>query len=434
MLGFVLFAILGGIFQRARFYADVQHRQAAGDKVLIADFVTAPPPDNQNAATYIRQAIDQIRLNPHQEWLIDDVGTYRLSTEAKSFIIQYYKVHPQIRALLQKAKACPTADWHIKWRTPAIDIDGSYLKGQREFALFLFAVGISQHEAGDDAAAIQTAQDIFFLARAVDTRSTFVGHLVADGMERLGASLCLRLAEPTTPPTVRQDLYDMALPVISDQSDDVRFRRQFDSAIRVDRMGSLDLTIHLPTSKFAMFCFQYPIFSGAHAVLKDYDGPIAAAASPSWPTTATQVPVERPRSGPFLAQIMEPALWGSFLVEYKTTAERHAATITIASRLYADDHDGTWPADLSALVPHYLPAIPYDPFDVHLQPMKYQPSNPPAIYSISTNGIDNHGDRTGAVSYKYGFNYDPWQSPDAVFPIGGVVEPAEKRSAENADQ
>lgn len=431
ILGFVLFAILGGMVQGWQFSSEVEHREAIGDKVLAADFITTAPPDDQNAATYISQAIGERQLNQHEEWLIDDVGNYRLSEEAKSFVIQYYKAHPQIRTLLEKAKSCPQVDWHVKWRSPAILTLCPYLKGQREFALFLFAVGISQHETGDDAAAIQTAQDIFFLARAVDTRSTFVGHLVADGMERLGASLCLRLAESTTPPTVRQELYNIAQPMISDLSDDARFRRQFEAAIKLDRMDRLDSTIHITDSEFGLFCIQYLTYSAAHAVLKDYDGPIAAAAMPSWPIAAAQVPVEPPQAGLFS---MGPALWRPFLVEYETTAERHAAAIAIACRLYADEHEGKWPGDLSALVPHYLPAIPYDPFDVHLRPMKYQPSDPPAIYSISMNGIDNHGDRTGAVSYKYGFSYDPWQSPDAVFPIGGVVEPAEKRSPEHGDE
>lgn len=436
VLGFVLLAILGGMFQRWTFFADVHRRQAMGDKVLVGDFVTIAPPNDQNSAVFILKAIDQLQLSPHQEWLIDDVKDYRLSGEAKSFAIQYNRSHPQIRALLEKARTCPYVDWHVKWRSPALEVDAAYLKRQREFARFLYAVGICQHESGDDVAALQTAQEIFFLAHAVDTRSTFIGHLVANGLENMGANFCLRLCDPATSPTARHDqnLGAVVQPLIVDLCDDAQFRRGFDAGLRADRMVMVDAIIHLPTSRFSAFCLNYPIFSGARALLEDYDGWIRGAALPSWPAAATLVPAERPTSEPFLVIYMGPSLRRVFLLEYETEAERHAAAIAIACRLYADDHDGKWPADLSALVPHYLRAIPYDPFDVHLRPMKYLPSNPPAIYSISMNGIDNHGDRTGAVSYKYGFNYDPWQSPDAVFPIGGVVEPADKRAPEHGDE
>lgn len=433
-LGFVLFVILGGMFQRWRFFADVHRRQAMGDKMLITDFVTTAPPDDQNAATYILQAIDDLKLNPHQSWLIDDDEDYRLSEEAKSFVIQYRDAHPNIMSLIQKAGACPQVDWHLQWRPPAIDIELNthYLDHQREFARFLYAVAICQHDAGDDAAAMRTARDIFFLARAVDTRSTFVGHLSANGLENMGTNLLLRLAYPQISTTAgrTQNLAAVARPMIADLCDDARFRRQFEGALRLERMVSVDSIIHFPMSKFGAFCYQYPIFSGAHALLEDFDAPIRASGLPSWPAASALVPSERPESLPFLAQVMDPPLWKPFLLEFQSEVERHAAAIAIACRLYADDHDGKWPADLSALVPHYLSAIPGDPFDAELRPMKYLPGTPPAVYSISINGIDNKGDRTGEFSYHDGVSYNPWWSPDAVFPIGGVVVPAEKRPPE----
>lgn len=436
-LGFVLFVILGGMFQRWRFFADVHRRQAMGDKVLVDDFVAPVPPDDQNGAAYILQAEGELKLSPHQRWLIDEVKDYRLSEEAKSFVIQYRDAHPNIMSLVKKAEACPQVDWHVKWRSPALDVelDTHYLDRQREFARFLYVVAICQHDAGDDAAAMCTARDIFFLSRAVDTRSTFVGHLSAGGVESMGTNLLLRLADPQVSTTAgrTQNLDAVARPMIADLCDDARFRRQFDGALRLERMVSVDSIIHFPMSKFGAFCYQYPIFSGAHALLEDFDAPIRASGLPSWPAASALVPSERPESLPFLAQVMDPPLWKPFLLEYECEAERHAAAIAIACRLYADDHDGKWPKELSALVPDYLSAIPCDPFDSQLRPMKYLPGNPPAIYSISMNGIDNHGDRTGAVSYKYGFSYDPWRSPDAVFPIGGIVEPADKRPPEHGD-
>jgi len=424
-----LFFIIGGKLQERKFFADVQHRQAMGDKVLINDFISIAPRDDQNAATYILKAIDQLQLNPHQGWLIDDAENYRLSEEAKFFVAQYSREHPQIRALLQQAGSCPQVDWHVKWRSPALDVHMPYLSRQREFGRFLEAVGICEHEVGDDAAALRTAQEIFFLARAVDNGSTVVGHLVALELEHMGDNLCLRLTGPLTSRAARHigNFNAIAKPMIASLCDDPRFRSQFDAAIRGDRMVIVDSIIHLPISKFEAF-------SSTDALLEDYDQSISAAAHLSWPAAAPLLPSKPRKSEPDLAQALAPVLYRPFISEFSAEAERHAAAIAIACRLYVDDHDGEWPLDLSTLVPHYLPAIPCDPFDSQLRPMKYLPGNPPAIYSVSTNGIDNHGDRAGALSYKYGFYYDPWRSPDAVFPIGGVIGAADKRPPEHGEQ
>lgn len=428
---FAIFPGVAGMIQKSRFFAEVRHRQAMGERILPGDFVTIAPPDDQNAATYLLQAAPQLQLSDHQQWLINGADRYRLSKESKSFVLEFSEAHPQIWTLLHKAEGCPQVDWHVKWSSPAMQINESYLKGQRVFAYFLYNLGVCQHEAGDDAAAMQTARDLLFLARTLDTRSSFIAHLVARGPEHLGASLCFRLAYAANPSTARadEDLGVTALPLIADLCDDERIRRQFEAAVVADRMVSLDSIIHLQESKFDSFCLQFQDFSAAFAVLDDYDSPIRASALRSWPEANPLVPSE-PDSKSVLVRIMGPHLRMPFVLEFESEAERHAAAIAIACRLYADDHGGKWPADLSSLVPHYLPAIPCDPFNAKLRPMKYLPGNPPAIYSISIDGIDNKGDRTGAIRYHDGFSYNPWLSPDAVFPIGGVVEPAEKRPPE----
>lgn len=424
-LGTWLFIIISGKFQERKFFAEVQRRQSMGDKVLVDDFRTVPPPDDENAATYLQKASDQLRLNPHEQWLIDGVGDYRPSEEAKSFVAQYSSAHPQIRGLIHQAESCPQVDWHVKWRSPALEVLMPYLDPQRELVHFLYAVGICEHEAGDDAAALQTARDIFFLARAVDIRSPMVGHLVAIGLEQMGADLCLRLADPVAPPSAqdKSDLSAVAQLMIAGLCEDAVFRSQFDAAVRADRMVQVDSVIHLPATKFE-------VFSAGNALLEDDDQAILAVAQPSWPVAHTMLPSAQRKSEPYFAQLMAFPWWRAFESEFRTEAERHAAAIAIACRLYTDDHGGKWPPHLSALVPDYLPAIPSDPFDAQLRPMKYLPGNPPAIYSISIDGIDNKGDRTGAISYHNGFSYNPWLSPDAVLPIGGVVEPAEKRPPE----
>jgi hypothetical protein len=96
---------------------------------------------------------------------------------------------------------------------------------------------------------------------------------------------------------------------------------------------------------------------------------------------------------------------------------RRIAATALALRLYQIDHGGQWPATLDALVPQYLPMQPIDTFSSTHAMIGYLLGNPPALYSVSTNEIDDHGDRTGAMTVN---GYNPWRSPDAVFPLGGV--------------
>jgi len=67
------------------------------------------------------------------------------------------------------------------------------------------------------------------------------------------------------------------------------------------------------------------------------------------------------------------------------------AAISLAIRLYEHDH-GSWPEALDELVPEYLPAEPFDPFDAEMRPFQYRPhGEPPILYSVGPNGVDDGG-------------------------------------------
>lgn len=88
-------------------------------------------------------------------------------------------------------------------------------------------------------------------------------------------------------------------------------------------------------------------------------------------------------------------------------------TITaIALRRYRLRH-GDYPADLSALAPEFLSAIPRDPVDG--QPLRYRrnPDGTFLLYSIGKDGKDNGGDPTPAVSTR---SLDPSMGRDFVWP------------------
>src|SRR5205823_13641584 len=60
--------------------------------------------------------------------------------------------------------------------------------------------------------------------------------------------------------------------------------------------------------------------------------------------------------------MMVPRGERSFATHFRVIANRRAAAILLALRLYALDHDGRLPEALEELVPKYLPQLPADPF------------------------------------------------------------------------
>ena len=81
------------------------------------------------------------------------------------------------------------------------------------------------------------------------------------------------------------------------------------------------------------------------------------------------------------------------------------AATALAIRAYEIDHAAR-PAELSLLVPQYLPSIPADPFAEDNRPIGYLPNAAhPLLYSIGENGIDQGGRYASApdqyVDYKH---------------------------------
>jgi hypothetical protein len=72
-------------------------------------------------------------------------------------------------------------------------------------------------------------------------------------------------------------------------------------------------------------------------------------------------------------------------------ALNEAALIAIAATQHRLDK-GSYPAELSALVPTYLPEMPVDPFDGKPMRKKKRDDGSLVIYSVNSDGVDNGGD------------------------------------------
>jgi len=91
-----------------------------------------------------------------------------------------------------------------------------------------------------------------------------------------------------------------------------------------------------------------------------------------------------------LLNITVPSLQYSLRIFFRTRAERQMAATAMAFRLYKLDH-GDLPSNLAELLPDYLPDLPLDPF-ADGKPIGYRPdAEPPFLYSIFKDGIDQGG-------------------------------------------
>jgi hypothetical protein len=91
-----------------------------------------------------------------------------------------------------------------------------------------------------------------------------------------------------------------------------------------------------------------------------------------------------------IAAIMTPSMRRSLATNIRICADRRMCATALAMRLYAVDHEDKQPADLKALVPKYLSAIPEDPFAAGGAPIRYLPGKS-ILYSVYEDGVDDGG-------------------------------------------
>jgi hypothetical protein len=89
--------------------------------------------------------------------------------------------------------------------------------------------------------------------------------------------------------------------------------------------------------------------------------------------------------------------------------------LTITAIALARFHlrDGKFPAELDALVPQFLSAVPIDPMSA--KPLRYRLNGDGSftLYSVGEDGRDDGGDPTsGSATNRFGL----WEGQDAVWP------------------
>ena len=398
---------------------------------MLEDFQTAAVPDDQNAATYLDRAGSGFELDWSRGWVYYGVIHYELPNEARDTVREIFLKHPEILPLLRRADSCDKADWHVKWRSPIIQtLALRFIKRQRELGQILYPYGVDQHELGNDLAALECVEHLLTIARAIDQQPDFGSHHAGCSFDDCAARLCLRislrkLSAPAIAKVDRDEFNRAAMKLISQFLDDdsrIYFAKQ---AWLEHRMQLVDAYLNPSDPAVVRFASGLCLYWEARDHIPLYDALMCACQAKRW-TDARDIYGSKAQTPKFMLVNEDcPPLWW-LRPQFESMTARHAAAIALALRLYADDHEGQYPADLQSLVPRYLSSIPSDPFGAPGAPLKYLPGNRPAIYSVSYDGIDSHGDRTASADPEAGPTFSPWESRDAVFPLGRALLRADK--------
>jgi hypothetical protein len=114
---------------------------------------------------------------------------------------------------------------------------------------------------------------------------------------------------------------------------------------------------------------------------------------------------------------------GCVFDHFRTLAQRRAAAVALAIRIYRADHDGAWPATLDVLALRYIPALPKDPFDPAGKPLRYLPlAGRQVIYSVGKDGLDDLA--SGRWTLPPQRVDEPFRCPDYVFEISPLFPAA----------
>jgi hypothetical protein len=444
LLGALILLILGGIYYAWMTYAQsqldafVNAAHARGQKILLSDYIANPPAPEDNVAVLLRQAAAGIKLTKAQdEWQGSFSRDLPLSDDDVYNLSAIQGACADSLKLAHAARQRHSVDWGIAMRSPACNILLFHLNGARYLASISAAVALLDHARGDDAQACQLASDILFEAAALDTPPAFlVTHLVSIGTHDLAADIVIKIApdlrispSPTSQPSGAASPQQVRA-LINEFLDERQITQglsdcwHWEQMIVIDTLPNIDRMTPSFPSPIAKLLRPMLMLSCVRAV-NELEQLQVPTHQPTYPSAmATTRPIRfRITTSMLLTATRGPEtvfttgdsriLWSHFRV----IANRRAAAILLALRLYALDHHGNLPTTLADLVPAYLPKLPPDPFSPDQRNFVYRPAGAdPMIYSLAQNGVDDGGKTTTTMPAQV--------SPDYVYRL----RPSTRRS------
>jgi hypothetical protein len=426
-----------------KYSAAVDKLRLAGEPGTLGDLNRPPSNDPNNPVSEWRAAFHAIDpATVADETVLDDCASLKFPLTSA----EREKVHALVesnRSVLEHAtiaSAYPEkADWAIHFMSPAIKTVFPDLKQQRTVCKLLCVAALDAHQGGDDASATRHIREVLSAERAMSRYPGIIGHLTSEGFGRMANSLVERISP------------DMAIESSGDESGRLPSSRQVSGvceellneswrceavhyAYATARVVDADTwmseagldTVNVDPSKpdgrsdslpgrLWHYALRPVIYATGRDVL-NVDGVIVALSqTPNWPAfEASRSQFPDPGRFHFFAKLyVDFCVTGWELqmeFEYRDLAGHRMAALQLALRLYAHDHEGRFPAELTALVPAYLPAVPLDPMTTG-QMLRYRSGSDPIIYSVGKDGVDDGGNDFSTDPKVID---NPWEQKDYV--------------------
>jgi len=290
------------------------------------------------------------------------------------------------------------------------------------------------HVKGNDAEALETAQDWLKYAQVIDARSDIGGlrwsaiGIQRDALQALRAiAPCLRISQSSSNSSAsRQQVQTIIKNLLDERAVREGGARPwlYLRIVALDEAERDEVDAHAGGALLGRLLQPAFDLRAARDARRSESFILAASAS-DWPKALSMLIPGQKEVEPWLqsaarVQIDYNRLDPSLVQEqFHVLTERRATAAVLAMRLYADDHDGQYPKSLSQLVPKYLPAVPLDPMAADGKPLAYQmPEGERAtvfLYSVGNNGTDEGGPAAGIPVRD--INEGLWMQVDAAFGI-----------------
>ena len=382
-----LFVVLGLLAVRLAwgYYTDRLLRnhldaiRANGQPLAAADYVFDAIPDADNAARYLQDAANAIVAGadspratnmvyppypPYDPaWMAAAEGSE--TANVKAF------------ALAREARGHTRAQWYSQpmMGPLAMQMRG-FLNSARHLANTLTDGATLAHVRGDDTEAIERLRDTLHLARSIHDDETTISQLVAIGIGALTCDAVMIIAPglrldsgsgATSAPATRA----AAQALMAELLDEAMLQRGFLRGLEFERA-----TVHeyirgkgkgtwvirpLATAQLVREHRNFDLYFEA-AKLPDKPHARAALTKLTKEQPLSWSRGEVPRYSRWFADFHAPDRY--LEMRFRVSSERRMAATSLAVQLFRADQ-GRWPADLTELIPKYLPAVPLDPYKVN---------------------------------------------------------------------
>ncbi len=425
-----------GKYAEQRVQQALRQAIAAGEPVYPEDFARPRVPDDDNAVVFYTRAVESIVAPNGEPIAVSEAGVF-VCFGRPDPIYDARTKHPEQWAQLA-AQNGEALSWvrrarnaqHAEWATPVDDYFGfpsATLRDPGRLADLLWIAVVAQHEAGDDAGAVENVCDLLHLADTLAGQRLFVDccealRVVGDAGEAVGRiAPTLHVADTAAiRPAAGQDVRRERVRALVDALlDETTLREGCRWGVYQGRTIELEWVERccgaplLPPRRIAspedvdrdwhdwiLRCLFKPAWQlraadhvgFASRVGAALDGPRAVEVALAEGELPERMLGGDAQSSSWLWRLHEYADAGMGRIEpNRALALRRLAAARLALRLYEIDH-GLPPNKLADLVPEYMTAVPSDPFFTDGRAIGYRPNEPDSGLFAGEPEADNTGD------------------------------------------